>query len=297
VQGVQNATHHSVWILDDFVVFEAQDVQPCRPEEGVPGVLARGRREVRRAISLQHQTRLYAKEIRVQRAHRVLPAKLGSAESATAYKFPQRTLRGCRVAPQPARSKRRWPKDTHRSARTAPRTSPPHLPHHATADPACTIEVARMAAPRVHARTAPLYVPSQLPPSPSGRRGGRGGEGNDPDAPRKLAGSSRETSTHHLQDSLAALPTPEPQTAVRSTNAHAQRRRHADAPYTPLPTLRLPWLRYEDGMPTTCALNFDHLTVVQRSRLGGTLTALRPERWPEVQAALLVACGFQPRAA
>ena len=32
-------------------------------------------------------------------------------------------------------------------------------------------------------------------------------------------------------------------------------------------------LTMEDGMPTTCALNFDHVTLVQRSRLGASITA------------------------
>ena len=43
-------------------------------------------------------------------------------------------------------------------------------------------------------------------------------------------------------------------------------------------------------MPTTCALNFDHVSLAQRSHL-------RYERWREVESALLVACGFEPRAA
>src|SRR5437879_6498510 len=41
-------------------------------------------------------------------------------------------------------------------------------------------------------------------------------------------------------------------------------------------------LTTEDGMPTECALNFDHVTLVQRSRLGATITNLNSERWPEV---------------
>jgi mRNA interferase MazF len=46
-------------------------------------------------------------------------------------------------------------------------------------------------------------------------------------------------------------------------------------------------------MPETCALNFDHITLVQRSRLGPVITELAPARWPEVEQALLVACGFR----
>ncbi len=54
-------------------------------------------------------------------------------------------------------------------------------------------------------------------------------------------------------------------------------------------------LSADDGMPATCALNFDHVSLAQRSRLGASLATLRPERWPEVEAALLMACGFEPR--
>lgn len=48
----------------------------------------------------------------------------------------------------------------------------------------------------------------------------------------------------------------------------------------------------EDGLPTGCALNFDHISLAQRSRLGPVLATLPPERWPEVERALLTACGF-----
>lgn len=53
-------------------------------------------------------------------------------------------------------------------------------------------------------------------------------------------------------------------------------------------------LSEDDGMPTACALNFDHVGLSQRARLGAVLTTLREERWPEVQRALLIACGFAP---
>jgi len=56
-------------------------------------------------------------------------------------------------------------------------------------------------------------------------------------------------------------------------------------------------LSADDGMPATCALNFDHVSLAQRSRLGATLTTLRADRWPEIETALLVACGFEPRVA
>jgi mRNA interferase MazF len=51
-------------------------------------------------------------------------------------------------------------------------------------------------------------------------------------------------------------------------------------------------LSEDDGMPTACSLNFDHVSLAQRSRLGPVLTTLPQSRWPEVQRALLVACGF-----
>jgi mRNA interferase MazF len=52
-------------------------------------------------------------------------------------------------------------------------------------------------------------------------------------------------------------------------------------------------LSADDGMPASCALNFDHIGLAQRSRLGGLLTTLSEPRWPEVERALLVACGFK----
>ena len=48
----------------------------------------------------------------------------------------------------------------------------------------------------------------------------------------------------------------------------------------------------EDGMPTVCALNLDHIGIVHRSRLGALVATLSEPRWPEVEQALLVACGF-----
>jgi mRNA interferase MazF len=48
----------------------------------------------------------------------------------------------------------------------------------------------------------------------------------------------------------------------------------------------------DDGMPTACALNFDHVSLAQRQRIGQVLCSLPETRWPEVQRALLIACGF-----
>jgi mRNA interferase MazF len=41
-----------------------------------------------------------------------------------------------------------------------------------------------------------------------------------------------------------------------------------------------------------CALNFDHLSLAQRTRIGGALCTLPDSKWPEVRRALLTACGF-----
>jgi len=51
-------------------------------------------------------------------------------------------------------------------------------------------------------------------------------------------------------------------------------------------------LTTDDGMPRLCALNFDHLALGQRSRIGSLVCTLPEERWPEVRRALLTACGF-----
>ena len=48
-----------------------------------------------------------------------------------------------------------------------------------------------------------------------------------------------------------------------------------------------------DGMPETCALNLDHVSLVQRAKLGAIIADLPSTRWPEVEQALLVACGFR----
>jgi mRNA interferase MazF len=51
-------------------------------------------------------------------------------------------------------------------------------------------------------------------------------------------------------------------------------------------------LTMDDGMPAACALNFDHIALAQRSRLGAVVCRFPEERWAEVQGALLTACGF-----
>src|SRR5690606_2036313 len=47
-----------------------------------------------------------------------------------------------------------------------------------------------------------------------------------------------------------------------------------------------------DGMPVMSAVNFDHISLAQRSRLGAALASLPDARWSEVRSALLTACGF-----
>ena len=51
-------------------------------------------------------------------------------------------------------------------------------------------------------------------------------------------------------------------------------------------------LTVDDGMPAACALNFDHVSLAQRSRIGAVLCNLSETRWAEVLDALLIACGF-----
>jgi mRNA interferase MazF len=52
-------------------------------------------------------------------------------------------------------------------------------------------------------------------------------------------------------------------------------------------------LTHDDGMPVTCALNFDHISLAQQGRIGALLCSLPEQRWPEVRSALLSACGFE----
>jgi mRNA interferase MazF len=52
-------------------------------------------------------------------------------------------------------------------------------------------------------------------------------------------------------------------------------------------------LTIDDGMPAACALNFDHVSLAQRSRIGPVVCCLSEMRWAEVRDALLIACGFR----
>jgi mRNA interferase MazF len=49
----------------------------------------------------------------------------------------------------------------------------------------------------------------------------------------------------------------------------------------------------DDGMPVMCALNFDHVALAQRTRVGPVLAVLDEQRWSEIRNALLIACGFK----
>lgn len=53
-------------------------------------------------------------------------------------------------------------------------------------------------------------------------------------------------------------------------------------------------LTEDDGMPTACALNFDHVSLARKERLGAIIAHLDESRWPEIERALVIACGFVP---
>lgn len=55
-------------------------------------------------------------------------------------------------------------------------------------------------------------------------------------------------------------------------------------------------LTEDDGMPTACALNFDHVSLARKERLGAPIAHLQESRWPEIERALAIACGFAPDA-
>ena len=48
-------------------------------------------------------------------------------------------------------------------------------------------------------------------------------------------------------------------------------------------------------MPVVCALNFDHVPLAQRERIGAALCSLPESRWPEVRRAPLVAWDLKAR--
>lgn len=52
-------------------------------------------------------------------------------------------------------------------------------------------------------------------------------------------------------------------------------------------------LTEDDGMPATCAANFDHVSLAQKTRIGAVICTLPDARWAEARDALLIACGFE----
>jgi hypothetical protein len=48
----------------------------------------------------------------------------------------------------------------------------------------------------------------------------------------------------------------------------------------------------DDGMPVASALNFDHIALARRDRIGAVICHFPQDRWGEIRAALLIACGF-----
>jgi mRNA interferase MazF len=49
----------------------------------------------------------------------------------------------------------------------------------------------------------------------------------------------------------------------------------------------------DEGMPAMCGLNFDHVSLAQRSRIGPLLCELPEANWPEVRRALLNRLGLK----
>lgn len=50
----------------------------------------------------------------------------------------------------------------------------------------------------------------------------------------------------------------------------------------------------EEGLPEACVLNFDHVGLLPRARVGEAICVLSERKWDEVRRALLSACGFPP---
>lgn len=52
-------------------------------------------------------------------------------------------------------------------------------------------------------------------------------------------------------------------------------------------------LSASDGMPRECAINFDHLQTVSKSKVGGLICTLSTRRLSEARTALLFALGLE----
>jgi mRNA interferase MazF len=48
----------------------------------------------------------------------------------------------------------------------------------------------------------------------------------------------------------------------------------------------------QDGMPSACAINLDHVQTVSKAKIGSVITTLGPEKMTELRSALLFALGF-----
>jgi mRNA interferase MazF len=51
-------------------------------------------------------------------------------------------------------------------------------------------------------------------------------------------------------------------------------------------------LSREDGMPHDCAANLDHVQTVSKSKIGGLIAIMSPQRMHDLRRALLFALGF-----
>ena len=51
-------------------------------------------------------------------------------------------------------------------------------------------------------------------------------------------------------------------------------------------------LTEEDGLKSPCAVNFDHIQTVSKSKLGAFIAKLPPQKMKQVKAALMFALGF-----
>ena len=49
------------------------------------------------------------------------------------------------------------------------------------------------------------------------------------------------------------------------------------------------YLSKKDGMPRNCAINFDHIQTVSKSKLGALITTLRKEKMEEIREAVTFA--------
>jgi len=53
------------------------------------------------------------------------------------------------------------------------------------------------------------------------------------------------------------------------------------------------FLSQSDGMPTECAVNFDHIQTIQKNKIGAVISTLSNERLAEVRHAIYFALGLE----